>query len=334
VKSKSLIALFSLLLVLPTQAKLKVFILAGQSNMQGAGQVNINPKSHTKGKGSLEYLMKDPKTAAKFAHLKNKKGEWVTRKDVWIRYDERQDGLRPGFGARNTTIGPELGFGTIVGDAIEEPVLLIKTCWGGKSIMVDFRSPSSGMPPNDMMKKMLAGMQRREPKATMKDVEAKVGFYYREMLSGVAQTLSNLKKYYPAYDGKGYEVVGFGWHQGWNDGGNMDNVNAYEENLANLIKDLRKEWKRPDLPVVIGVSGFGGRKQSVDRRLGIITAQHAVAQRKEFKGTIASVETRDFFRPAEESPSRQGYHWNGNAETYYLIGEGMGKAMMKLLDKK
>ncbi|MFM1557422.1 MAG: sialate O-acetylesterase, partial [Limisphaerales bacterium] len=115
-KSKSLIALFSLLLAVSVQAKLKVFILAGQSNMQGAGQVNINPKSHTQGKGSLEYLMKDPKTAAKFAHLKDKNGEWVVRKDVWIRYDDRQDGLRPGFGARNTTIGPELGFGTIVGD--------------------------------------------------------------------------------------------------------------------------------------------------------------------------------------------------------------------------
>ena len=162
--------------------------------MQGAGQVNINPKSHSKGKGSLEYLLKDPKTAAKFAHLKDKKGKWVTRKDVWIRYDDRQDGLRPGFGARNTTIGPELGFGTIVGDAIEEPVLLIKTCWGGKSIMVDFRPPSSGMPPKAMMEKMLKGMQRREPKVTMKDVEAKVGFYYREMLSGAAQTLKNLKK--------------------------------------------------------------------------------------------------------------------------------------------
>ena len=197
--------------------------------------------------------------------------------------------------------------------------------------MVDFRPPSSGMPPKAMMKKMLGGMQRRQPKATMKDVEAKVGFYYREMLSGVAQTLKDLKKYYPAYDGKGYEVVGFGWHQGWNDGGNMDNVNAYEENLANLIKDIRKEWKIPNLPVVIGVSGFGGRNQKVDRRLGIIAAQHAVAKRKEFAGTVASVETRDFFRPAEESPSRQGYHWNGNAETYYLIGEGMGKAMVKLL---
>ena len=113
----------------------------------------------------------------------------------------------------------------------------------------------------------------------------------------------------------------------------MDFVQAYEENLSTIIKDLRKEWKVPDLPVVIGVSGFGGRNQSVDRRLGIIAAQHAVANRREFKGSVASVETRDFFRPAEQSPSRQGYHWNGNAETFYLIGEGMGQAMVRLLKK-
>ena len=49
-----------------------------------------------------------------------------------------------------------------------------------------------------------------------------------------------------------------------------------------------------------------------------------------FKGRVVSVETRDFFRPREESPSGQGYHWNGNAETYCLIGEAMAKALLKV----
>ena len=314
-------------------AKLKVFVLAGQSNMQGAGQVEMKEDSRNGGQGTLAYLVKNEKTAEKYAHLVNGKGEWITRRDVWIRYDDRKDGLRPGFGFRTSSIGPELGFGTVVGDALDEPVLLIKTCWGGKNVMVDFRSPSGGMPPEALMERMLAGRKKREAGATMKDVEAQVGFYYREMVRIVNETLKDLKKYYPAYDGQGYELAGFGWHQGWNDGGSMDFVQAYEENLSTIIKDLRKEWKVPDLPVVIGVSGFGGRNQSVDRRLGIIAAQHAVANRREFKGSVASVETRDFFRPAEQSPSRQGYHWNGNAETFYLIGEGMGQAMVRLLKK-
>jgi len=56
-----------------------------------------------------------------------------------------------------------------------------------------------------------------------------------------------------------------------------------------------------------------------------------VAGYEEFKKTVACVETRDFFRPPELSPTRQGYHWNGNAETYFLIGDGMGKAMVEIL---
>ena len=105
----------------------------------------------------------------------------------------------------------------------------------------------------------------------------------------------------------------------------------YEENLANLIRDLRDEFSVPNMPAVIAVSGFGGRKQKIDRRLGIIAAQHNVAKLPEFAGAVASVETRDFFRPPENSPSRQGYHWNSNAETYFLIGDAMARAMLKLL---
>ena len=114
------------------QAKLKVFVLAGQSNMQGTRQLEMKENSHNGGQGTLANLVKNEKTANKYAHLLNKKGEWITRQDGWIRYDDRRDGLRPGFGYRNMSIGPELGFGSVVGDAIEEPVLLIKTCWGGK----------------------------------------------------------------------------------------------------------------------------------------------------------------------------------------------------------
>lgn len=46
---------------------------------------------------------------------------------------------------------------------------------------------------------------------------------------------------------------------------------------------------------------------------------------------LAGIQRRDFFRPREAFPGGQGYHWNNNAETYYLIGESMGNAMLKLL---
>ncbi len=45
----------------------KVFILAGQSNMEGQGIIAADPKRNG-GKGSLEYLVKEPSTAPRFAH--------------------------------------------------------------------------------------------------------------------------------------------------------------------------------------------------------------------------------------------------------------------------
>jgi alpha-galactosidase len=62
-------------------------------------------------------------------------------------------------------------------------------------------------------------------------------------------------------------------------------------------------------------------------------AQAAVAGYPEFKGNVAFVGTKAFWREKEDSPSGQGYHWNTNAETYYLIGESMGQAMKGLCNK-
>ena len=112
---------------------LKVFILAGQSNMQGHGIIKANPKRNG-GKGSLEYLVKSPKTTKRFKHLINAKGKWVARKDVWIWHFDRKGPLTVGYGARKHLIGPELQFGHVVGDHIDNQVLLIETSWGGRSL--------------------------------------------------------------------------------------------------------------------------------------------------------------------------------------------------------
>jgi len=280
----------------PVTAKtVKVFILAGQSNMQGHGAIDSN---NNNGKGSLTYLAENHE---KFSHLKKGKSKWVERDDVMIAYLERKGALAPGFGASSSKIGPELGFGHVVGDAIEEPVLLIKTAWGGKSLAVDFRPPSAG---------------------------GQVGPYYTQMVSYVKSVLDNLKKEFPKW-GSNYEIVGFGWHQGWNDGCDAGMSNAYEANLQHFIRDVRKEFGKEDLPFVIADSGFGGGKETSGRRFIIRKAQAAAAKTKELKN-VHCVQTGSFARPLEESPSKQGYHWNSNAETYYLIGEAMGKAMMDM----
>jgi alpha-galactosidase len=104
----------------------RVFILAGQSNLEGAGVIKADPRRNG-GKGSLEFLVKDAATAMRFAPLVNSAGQWRTRDDVWVSYLDRKGPLTVGFGARrDETIGPELGVGWVPGDALDEPVFLMK----------------------------------------------------------------------------------------------------------------------------------------------------------------------------------------------------------------
>ena len=300
----------------------KVFILAGQSNMEGQGFIAADAKRNG-GKGSLEFLVKDAATAARFAKLADKDGKWRTRDDVWISYLDRKGPLTVGYGAKEDRIGPELGFGWVVGDALAEPVLLIKCAWGGKSLAVDFRPPSSGKLPYSLGEKGDAAIAQ-DP--------AILGKYYRETLSLTKAALADIKNLVPGSDGK-YVLAGFGWHQGWNDRIN-DKFNAeYEGNMANFIRDIRKDLGVPALPFVIAETGMTGPEETHPRALSLMKAQAAVAEHPEFKGNVAFVGTRAFWRPAEQSPSGQGYHWNTNAETYYLIGEAMGAAMLKLMAK-
>jgi len=294
------------------KSPVKVFILAGQSNMEGQGVVDLDhEKYYNGGKGNLEHAMRNNPTL--YAHLKDKQGNWTVRDDVWVWF-QTKPGLKTGgltigftgYGGKHH-IGPELQFGHVVGDCVDNQVLLIKTAWGGKSLYKDFRPPSSG---------------------------GQVGPFYTQMLAEVREALASLKKHFPDYDGGGYEFAGFVWFQGWNDMCTPPAVPEYEQNLVNLIKDVRKEFKAPKLPVIIGELGNGGRPAK-GAMLAIRKAQAAAAERPEFKGNVLFVKTAEFARPREQSPNTgHGHHWFGNAECYFLIGNALGEGMKTLLEKE
>jgi hypothetical protein len=146
------------------------------------------------------------------------------------------------------------------------------------------------------------------------------------MVARVNQVLANLSTYYPAYTGGGYEIAGFGWHQGWNDLGQA--TAEYETNLTNLIHDLRAQFSVPDLPVVIANTGMANGSGG-----NVLVAQMNVgnpALHPEFAGTVTTVDTRPFDFGTLLGGSDEGYHWNWNAESYFKIGESMGKAMMAM----
>ena len=280
---------------------IKVFVLAGQSNMEGQGVVSMNDeRDYNGGKGNLVWSMEHSESAGKMKKLKDEKGEWVVRDDVMISFKVgekvRKGGLTVGYTGYggSSHIGPELGFGWVMGDHFEEPVLLIKTAWGGKSLFVDFRPPGSG---------------------------GQVGPYYTKMVEEVRAALAELGN-------EAYELAGFVWQQGWNDMCEKPAIAEYADNLVNLVTDLRKEFKAPDLPVVVGELGNGG---PVDRgdMFDFRKAQEEGTKRIK---NARFIKTTDFARPAELSPNPgHGHHWFGNAESYFLIGDALGEGMKRLL---
>ncbi|MCX7008475.1 MAG: sialate O-acetylesterase [Kiritimatiellaeota bacterium] len=293
----------------------KVFILAGQSNMEGQGVADLAGKDYNGGRGTLATLMLDPAKAAMFKHLKTADGKWTVRDDVFVRYQRENRPLLAGPLSLGFSVygdghhfGPELQFGHVVGDHFKEPVLLIKCAWGGKSLYNDFRPPSSG---------------------------GAVGKYYTLVVAQVREALAHLDQDFPALKGRTPELAGFVWYHGWNDGCEPKTaVPEYEQNLVNLIRDVRKEFDAPKLPVVVGEL-TGPWVQAPGAWDKLRKAQAAAAARAEFAGTVAFVPTHDFVRKPEDSPnSGHGHHEFGNAETYFLVGDALGVAMNKLCATK
>ncbi len=293
----------------------QVFILAGQSNMVGHGKAEEGHGDVKGAIGGLRYqIVNDPKN---YGHLVNKDSTWKTRDDVkvwWRDSDIQQEravikgDLKIGYSqSRNPGwIGPEYGFGWIVGEHVKQPVLLIKVAWGGKSLHVDFRPPSA----------VARG--------------GAVGPYYTALLDYVEDCVSNLDKEFPEWKGKGYRIAGIGWHQGWNDRVDKVASDHYEANLVDLIKDLRMEFGNPKLPFSISTTSMDPPPEPTQVEL----AQLAVADVKKypaFKGNVATANARPFWRDASVSPSNFGYHWNHNGESQYLNGKAMGENMVKML---
>jgi alpha-galactosidase len=315
----------------------KVFILAGQSNMEGKAKLSL-----------LEHQIDDPRTKKEFEHLR-KDGHWIVRDDVWIKFLDRKGKLTVGFGSPNC-IGPELEFGIAVGDHFGGQVLLIKTAWGGKSLYCDFRPPSSGLPADAVLQRMLADAQKHNSRATLDEVKARFGASYRQMLVEVADTLENLKRYFPEYQDQGYEIAGFVWFQGWNDLIDPVCTAVYTENMINFIRDVRRDLKAPHLPVVIGQAGFDGAAGDRNPKLKAFkAAQAAAGAAPEFQGNVKVVRTDIFWDMAAEAVFKKGwrenlaewntvgsdygYHYYGSVRTYGKIGKALGAAMIELTEK-
>ena len=225
---------------------LKVFILAGQSNMEGQAVADLDGKDYNDGKGTLNALLKDPAKAPLVKHLKTEKGEWTVRDDVWVRY-QREKAAAPRGAA-------DAGLYALRRQAPLRPRIAIRPRYrrplrqsgAAHQDRVGRQEPVQGLPSAEF---------RRRGRALLHEDD-------RGHSQGSREPQDRLSR---VTHGQGYELAGFVWYQGWNDGVDPKKaVPEYEQNLVNLIKDVRKDFKAPKLPFVIGeltgpwVQGAGG----------------------------------------------------------------------------
>jgi len=288
---------------------LKVFILAGQSNMQGHAHIR-----------TFDAIGLDPKTASILKEMRDADGAPRVCEKVWISAigcaEEEQVGkLTAGFGAkkRGPKIGPEFTFGIYMQKLLGQPILIIKTAWGGKSLNTDFRPPGAG--PYKFSEAQLETLKKRgrDTEKVKADRAKATGRYYRLMTAHVKKVLGDIKRVCPSHDPKqGYKLAGFVWFQGWNDmvdsstypnRGRPGGYDQYSVLLAQFIRDVRKDLSAPEMPFVIGVMGVGGPVEKYgpkqQRYKGIHqnfrNAMAAPATLPEFKGNVAAVWTEKYW---------------------------------------
>jgi len=321
----------------------KVFILAGQSNMEGKAKNEL-----------LDHQATDPKTKDLFAHLRDG-DKWAVRDDVFIKFLGRKGPLTIGYGSPGRT-GVELEFGHMMGEHFDEPVILIKAAWGGHSLFKLFRSPSAGMPGDERLRAELEQAQKRvkannekrkrnDPLPTIEDIKEPYGSSYRNMMAEVKDVFDNYETLFPELKGKKLQVAGFCWFQGFNDQWG-DAPGEYKSNMKHFINDVRKDLGVPKMPFVIAAIGTSGSKPAAGGQLQVRNAQMAMNDVPEFKGNVKAFRTdllvdkaaeklivgwQNHFEEWQKVGSDRPYHYLGSAIWYTRIGHAMGESMLELM---
>lgn len=172
----------------------------------------LGGQSNASGCSLDEYLKKNV-SAEKYAEYQN------GYDNVYINYLSGAN-VSGGFvkcatlqGELEGAFGPELGMAEKLHELYpDETVFIIKCAWGGTNLFEQWLSPSSRGRTGELYKKFVAFVN-----SSVKYLESK------------------------NYDVK---IEGMCWMQGESDSFSEENAVAYEENLKNFIKDIRKKFDR------------------------------------------------------------------------------------------
>ena len=283
----------------------QVFILMGQSNMLGFGKIS-----------KLKSIAAD-----KYPYLVDDNGAWTVRKDVrnvfyCMGKRKLNDWLSAGTGiGNNKTIGPEIGIGHYMGQAIDAPVLILKVCVGNRALGWDLLPPSAkGTGSKGQSYQGNSESSNRQINRDAKGWYA--GRQYDDDVGAAQRVLKNLSNYYPG--AKKYEVRGFFWWQGNAEKG-KGSIENYDKNLAFLFKDLRTDFNAPNAKFVCATLGEHDKNAKLSQKM------YSFAALPEFKDQAAVF----YSKPVAKGGS--GGHYGGDPNTYMGVGEGMGKLMAELI---
>ena len=316
----------------------KVFIVMGQSNTLEMGKVAGADKE-----GSLEHAVK---TANMYPFLIDDAGNWTTRKDVRnVSVMQNRNNMNlyrnDWLTVSGKKIGIEIGIGHQLGNAIHEPVMVLKSSMGNRSLGWDYLPPGSQRfeftNPKDGKTYVYPGYNDevrhgRWQKGNVPE-EPKHKWYagkqYDDDVANAKKILKELNKYYP--DAKDYEVAGFIWWQGDKDMRDAGHASRYETNLVSLVKSLRKDFNAPKAAFVTASLGQTNEDDTTSGHGVILHAMKTFASGK-YKSELGDNLGFVYTHPLSLGSSSSG-HYGGNAQTYMNVGLALGEEMVEQLKK-
>ncbi|MBX2852486.1 MAG: sialate O-acetylesterase [Phycisphaeraceae bacterium] len=348
----------------------KVFIIMGQSNTLEYGILDAKkPRFKPKdGLGEQELAKAKKKYEKQLANYEASKtktlkhainneglypfmvddnGDWTVRKDVRQVYVMQGRGVQRNdwLSVNGGRIGMDQGIGHQLGNHFDEPVMVLRSSIGNRSLGWDLLPPGSeryehtefNKKENREVTYVYPGYKdevrhSRWEKGNVPE-PPKHGWYagkqYDDDVANAKKVLADLNTYYP--EAGGYEVAGFLWWQGCKDRGNAGHYNRYEQNLKALLTALRKDFNAPEAKLV--AASLGEDKMGVENGGGkILQAIMNLAnpeKHADLKGDVAGVYTHPLAIPPGESCG----HYGNSAKTYMNVGLAMGEAMVDLFSE-
>lgn len=285
-----------------------MFLIAGDDNVEGFGylkQLDDRLRDETFSKSE---------EAQKYSHLRDvTTGKWASRNDVFVVYErERHQQLQGPLnmydygGLVNETFGPEVEFGHVMGNAFDEPVIIVKAGWKQKSLGHDFLPPSAN---------------------------GFTGFQWVRAVSAVKDAIQNADKIIGnrAYRNGRAELAGVVWWHGYSDFVNTNFRTKYGNNLDHLVRDLRRTFHLPHLPIVVGELGGSGKTAS-EWEMEIRHAQKDVCRNVGNKTTVF-VETSKYVHK-EQPRLANNVHYYGRGDTMIEIGNAFAIELLNIIFRK